>query len=133
MKKAKFFRLFFTTFLLIFILFSPACKKREAKKEEVIKIGAILPLTGGAAEFGVGNKNGIILMVEDINAKGGVDGKKISVFFEDSQSDPKIAISIFNKMLKTDEPDFLFICLSSVAMALKPLIEQNKIPAFCVS
>lgn len=131
MKKAKFFRLFFTTFLLIFILFSPACKKKEAKKEETIKIGAILPLTGSAAEWGVAMKNGMELAIDKINKKGGVNGKKIIIKYEDNQSEPKMAVSAINKLISTQEIPVILTIQSSVSLAIAPIANQNKVVLLC--
>lgn len=134
MKNKKFlFILAAVAILAAVLIIVTQFQKPKESSENVIKIGAILPLTGSAAEFGVGNKNGITLMIEDINNSGGIDGKKISVSYEDSQNDPKTAASIFNKMIVSNKPDVLFICMSSISMSLKPLIESKRIPAFCVA
>ncbi len=110
-------------------------QKQDIQKQErhVFKIAAILPLSGSAAEFGVGNKNGISLAVEEINAKGSINHQELSITYHDSQNDPKVSVSEFNKILTMEKPDFLFICMSGISMTLKPMIEQNKIPAFCVA
>lgn len=50
--------------------------KTEAKKEEVVKIGATAPLTGPLAIYGVTATNGSKLAMEEINKNGGVLGKK---------------------------------------------------------
>ena len=105
----------------------------NAEEVEVYKIGAILPLTGPGAVFGEEDKRGIILAVEDINSKGGINGKKIEVIFEDSKTDPKEAVTIFNKFLAFSIPPVILSELSSVGMALKPLIEENKIVMFIIA
>ncbi|MDX2290195.1 MAG: branched-chain amino acid ABC transporter substrate-binding protein [Hyphomicrobiaceae bacterium] len=56
------------------------------------------PLTGPNAAFGAQLKNGGAQAVEDINASGGIAGKKIELSFEDDVSDPKQGVSIANKM-----------------------------------
>jgi branched-chain amino acid transport system substrate-binding protein len=105
-----------------------------AKKEpETIKIGAILPLTGTAAEFGEDEQRGILLALEDINSKGGVNGHKIEVIFEDSKTEPKEAVTIFNKFLTKSPPPVILTAMSSVGMALKPLIKEHKIVMFIVA
>jgi branched-chain amino acid transport system substrate-binding protein len=63
------------------------------KKEGEIKLGFIGPLTGPAASYGIPQKNGAVLAVEEINAAGGLNGKKIEVIYEDSQMDPNNLIS----------------------------------------
>ncbi|RMD57361.1 MAG: hypothetical protein D6828_03820 [Nitrospirae bacterium] len=64
------FRSIFTVLLAVILIGSlfliNGCKKQEP---ETIKIGAILPLTGDAAQYGEWAKNGISLAVDEINAK----------------------------------------------------------------
>lgn len=68
--------------------------KQEAT---VIKIGVAGPLTGPNASFGTQLKNGALQAAEDINANGGINGKKIELFFGDDVSDPKQGVSVANK------------------------------------
>ncbi len=66
------------------MVFSFGCAKKEEKE---IKIGAVLPLTGSAAVWGENSKMGLEIALDEVNAAGGVKGKKINLIFEDSQSD----------------------------------------------
>ena len=66
--------------------------------EETIKMGVGGPLTGPNAAFGAQLRNGAAQAVEDINAAGGINGKKILLVFEDDVSDPKQGVSVANKM-----------------------------------
>ncbi|MDR2179843.1 MAG: ABC transporter substrate-binding protein [Synergistaceae bacterium] len=65
--------------------------------EETIKIGVTAPLTGNFAEYGQDMKNANTLAVDEINAKGGVLGKKVELIIMDSKSDPKEAALIAQK------------------------------------
>src|ERR1039458_8969333 len=67
--------------------------KKSNSAGSSIKIGAILPLTGDAAEYGRNDRDGITLAVNQANASGGVGGRKIEVDFEDCQTDAKRAIA----------------------------------------
>ncbi|MGA0597571.1 branched-chain amino acid ABC transporter substrate-binding protein [Enterovirga sp. CN4-39] len=62
-----------------------------------IKMAVAGPITGANAAFGAQLKNGAEQAVEDINAKGGVLGQKISVQVGDDASDPKQGVSLANK------------------------------------
>ncbi|MCP8940432.1 branched-chain amino acid ABC transporter substrate-binding protein [Alsobacter sp. SYSU M60028] len=64
-----------------------------------IKLGVAGPITGPNAAFGAQLKNGVEQAVEDINAKGGVMGQKISVSVGDDVSDPKQGVSVANKFV----------------------------------
>ncbi|KUO54343.1 MAG: branched chain amino acid ABC transporter substrate-binding protein [Alphaproteobacteria bacterium BRH_c36] len=68
------------------------------KADDTIKMGVAGPLTGGSAAFGAQLKNGAMQAVEDINAAGGINGKKIELVYEDDGGDPKQGVSIANKM-----------------------------------
>jgi branched-chain amino acid transport system substrate-binding protein len=62
-----------------------------------IKIGVAGPITGPNAAFGAQLKNGVEMAVEDINAKGGINGQKLQVVVGDDVSDPKQGVSVANK------------------------------------
>ena len=81
-------KIFKLIFLVLFLI-------HNLSAEEVVKIGSIGILTGEGAAWGIAAKNGIDLAVEKINSQGGVLGKKIKVYHQDDQGDPKKAISAF--------------------------------------
>ena len=58
-----------------------------AEGEKTIVIGGSGPLTGDAAQYGVGVKNAIQLAVNEVNAAGGVNGNKLKLVFEDDEAD----------------------------------------------
>lgn len=98
-----------------------------AKKEE-IKIGAILPLTGEGAKYGQSAKRGIDLAVEEINLKGGIKGKKLTVVYEDSKGDPKEGTSAIQKLITMEKvPAIIGAMASSVTLAVAPIAEKNKV------
>ncbi len=69
---------------------------------EVIKIGGIGPLSGPNSTYGISVKEGADLLAEEINAAGGINGKKVEFNFEDDQSDNTVAASAFNKLVDKD-------------------------------
>src|ERR1700681_3440046 len=75
-----------------------------------IKIGFLPALTGPSSSTGVGINRGTELAVEEINAAGGIDGRKIELIVRDTQSDPTKAVN------------------SGEALAATPLIARDKIP-----
>ncbi|GAI09057.1 unnamed protein product, partial [marine sediment metagenome] len=95
--------------------------------EEVIKIGATLPLTGDYSNFGVDAKNVIDLVVEEVNEVG-IDGKKIEVIYEDDQCDPKQVVTTVNKLINIDGVKIILgpFC-SGAALAAVPLTQNNEI------
>jgi len=66
-----------------------------------IKLGASAPLTGPRALLGKYFKEGVDMAVEEINANGGVLGKKLSIAYEDDQADnPNAAITSMSKLME---------------------------------
>jgi branched-chain amino acid transport system substrate-binding protein len=101
-------------------------KKTEGTKAEAIKIGAILPLTGDAAEYGNNDKNGIDLAVEQVNAAGGIKGRKLEVVYEDCQMDAKLAVAAINKLGMQNVPAVIDDAVSTLALAMVPVANSNK-------
>jgi len=99
-----------------------------AKKEpEVYKIGAILPLTGNLAFLGEPERDAIKLAVEDINAAGGIKGKKLEVVIEDSKGDPKQGAMITNKFISIDKIKAIVTSVTTIGLAAQPICDKNKI------
>lgn len=67
-----------------------------------IKIGFIGPLTGDAAAYGEPVKDGIELAVEEINKSGGVNGRQISMIYEDGKCDGQAGASATQKLVNID-------------------------------
>jgi len=117
------------TCVFAFALFLSGC----SKKETAIQIGAILPLTGDLAALGVPIKQSIEIAEDEINSSGGIDGKKIQVIYEDSQGDPKTAISQFNRMVSVNKIKYIISYLTGVSQALKPLADKENVLLFALS
>lgn len=109
---------------LLFVLVA-GCGKNE---NETIKIGAILPLTGSAAQWGTPCKNASMIAVDEINSEGGINGKKIEITFEDTQAEPAKGVSAIQKLIDTEKPvAILGAVASSVSLAIAPIAEKNKV------
>ena len=95
---------------------------KEPKGEEVIKIGVILPLSGGAVTYGEQIKNGIDLALEKISES------KINVIYEDSKCDPKESVSAYNKLVSIDGVKIIIgdFCSSST-LSMTPLAERDRV------
>src|SRR5882724_7457363 len=70
--------------------------------QSTIKIGVITSLTGSQAAFGEAHKNGYSIALDEINAKGGVLGKKLELDFYDDQSKPDQAVQGVSKLVDQD-------------------------------
>lgn len=70
---------------------------------QTISIGAILPLTGASASVGEDQRRGVELAVEQVNAHGGVLGKKFQVLVEDSGGNAPTALSAARKLVSVNK------------------------------
>ncbi|MCK4341608.1 MAG: ABC transporter substrate-binding protein [Phycisphaerae bacterium] len=93
-----------------------------------IKIGATLPLSGDAAVWGKNTQQGIDLALEQINASGGVLGRKLEVIYEDTQALAKEGVSAYRKLVTVHEvPAIIDDSVSSVTLAMAPMAEKDKV------
>jgi branched-chain amino acid transport system substrate-binding protein len=96
---------------------------------ETIKVGVLLPLTGSQAKFGEIEKRSYEMAAEEINAKGGVKGKKIELLFEDDTGKPDVGRSGVEKLISREKvPVITGGYSSSVTLAATPVAQQFKVP-----
>ncbi len=113
--------------LVVWGAYSLSTQKQVAEGEP-IKIGAILPLSGKLTSYGDSSRWGIELAVEEINSAGGVNNRKISVIYEDSQGDPLVGVSALNKLINQDRINVVLgPVMSSVALSVAPIAESNEV------
>ena len=74
-----------------------------AHAQDVVKIGFHAPLTGFAAADGKSARQGAELAVQQANAKGGINGKKIELVVYDDEGKPENAIPLANKLIGQDK------------------------------
>ncbi|MGD9132786.1 MAG: ABC transporter substrate-binding protein [Desulfobacterales bacterium] len=94
-----------------------------------IKIGVMLPLTGRQAEFGRIQQKAVLMAAEEINAGGGVNGKKIEPIIADTKGRPDAGRAAIKKLIRQDK--VLVIAggfSSSATWATGSVAQQNKIP-----
>ena len=94
-----------------------------------IKIGVYADLTGQTSAFGQSTKNGVELAVEEINAAGGVGGKKLEILIEDDQGRPEQAKTAVSKLVNQDKVQVLIgEATSTNSLAAAPVAQEAKIP-----
>ena len=101
-----------------------------AAAQTPIKIGSILSVTGPAAFLGEDMKAGMELAVEEINAKGGVAGRKIDWIFYDAESQTQKGLTATRRLLDQDKVDMIVGGgnMSGMAIAMLGLTEKAAIP-----
>jgi len=117
----KIIRLFAAAAVIIALSIAPALAA------PAIKVGAILAVTGPASFLGAPEAKTLEMVVEEINAKGGINGSKIELVIKDSGASPEKAIS-FAKQLIEEEKVFAIIgpSTSGETMKIKDIAEQGK-------
>jgi len=117
----------FRTFLLS--AFVIATLAGAALAQDTIKIGEFASMTGKEAVFGQLSHKGVQLAVDEVNAAGGVLGKKIEVLLEDDQSKPGEAATIVKKFISRDKVVALLGEISSSrTLEGAPIAQNAKIP-----
>src|SRR3989442_11494894 len=92
-----------------------------AAAQETIKVGVIQPLTGAFAASGNYVTNGAKIAADEINAKGGILGKKIELVIEDNKSNPTEAAAVAEKLITSDKvPVLMGAWGSSLTLAVMP-------------
>lgn len=89
------------------------------------KIGAALALTGDAAAWGEASKNAILLAQEEINAKGGVNGKNLEIVVEDIKSSSKDSVSAVSKLINIDKVNAVMITWLDSYQGSESVVPKN--------
>jgi len=96
---------------------------------EPVKVGAIVSLTGWAGFLGTPIKESIEVAQDEINAKGGVLGRQIQVFFEDDQSNPTNSVVAATKLIKDKKVGFMIgPSFTAGCMSILPICEEQQVP-----
>jgi branched-chain amino acid transport system substrate-binding protein len=109
----------------------PGCRKPAESHQDAatIKVGEYASLTGKEAAFGQSSHKGTVLAIEQINAAGGVLGKKIELISEDNQSKAGESVTIAQKLISRDN---VIAVLGEVAsgrsLEAAPICQRSQIP-----
>jgi len=94
-----------------------------------VKVGIVLPLTGAQAKFGEVEKLSFDLALEEINAAGGINGKKLELLIEDDTGRPEVGRSVVEKLITKDKVVMLGGGYSSsVTYAVAGVCQQQAMP-----
>lgn len=102
-----------------------------------VNVGVILPLSGANAQFGINSRQGIELVVEEINASGGLKalgGSKINLVVADSTSAPAAAATVAQRMIgENDCCAIVGAFASSLTLAIQEVTERRRVPLLTMS
>src|SRR5712671_138475 len=95
-------------------------------QQQPIKIGMSMPQTGALSGGGKAALVALNMWVEDVNAKGGLLGRKVELIAYDDQGNPSLTPGIYTKLLDVDKVDLLIAPYATVPTApLMPLVKQR--------
>jgi branched-chain amino acid transport system substrate-binding protein len=94
-----------------------------------IRIGGLFAVTGPASFLGEPEKKTLELLVNEANAKGGINGMKLEVFIYDTAGDATKAVQLATKLIKDDKVSVIIgPSTTGESMAVIPVAEKEKIP-----
>jgi branched-chain amino acid transport system substrate-binding protein len=100
---------------------------KNSGEEKTIKIGIVSHLSGELASYGVPMKNAAELAIEEINGKGGINGKKVELIIEDDNSDSNQAVLAMNKLVNIDKVNYVLSAQGSGSTSvIIPVAQNNK-------
>ena len=105
-----------------------------AAEKKPIKIGISQLLSGSHATFFQKHTvDPAILAVEEINNKGGINGRKIVFVVEDNKGNAATGLSVAKKLISVDKVEMIFISVSPATLASIPVAEENKVIMMAIS
>lgn len=113
---------------LVFPFFGCAGKTSGASKNDPIKIGHEVALTGGSALWGQSEKNALEMEVEKINAAGGVLGRQIELVPYDNKADQAEGVNVAKRLIADGVIAIIGPAQSGVGIAASSITEEAKIP-----
>ena len=106
---------------------TPASPAKAPAAAEPIKVGAILAVTGGAANLGGPEAKTAQMYVDSLNNAGGINGHKIQLLVKDSATTPAQALSLAKQLIEEDKVlAIIGPSTSGETMAIKDVCQENK-------
>jgi branched-chain amino acid transport system substrate-binding protein len=102
---------------------------QSSKSSKPIRVGVLSNLTGDKANIGVHEVNGIKMAIDELNAKGGVLGRKLEMFTGDARGNPTDGVNACRRLISENKVDFIIGSgQSGTNIACTPLANDAKIP-----
>ncbi|NIO04983.1 MAG: ABC transporter substrate-binding protein [Proteobacteria bacterium] len=120
--------LFFATILAL-LLVSHLGVSPSLAAEEPYKVGAVLEVTGGLSFLGEPGRNTLVMIEEEINKSGGINGHPLEIIIYDTEGQPTRAVTLTQKLIKRDKVSAIVGPMSSGSvLAMIPIIQEARIP-----
>lgn len=112
----------------IFLFFLTLCLLCSCASKQDLTIGAVVPLTGWGAYYGVSELYGMEIARDEINVAGGIHENTIQIAAEDSKGDGKEAVSATQKLLSFSKPLAFAVSFAPPTLAVAPILKEAQIP-----
>ncbi|MHC1701961.1 MAG: ABC transporter substrate-binding protein [Humidesulfovibrio sp.] len=100
-----------------------------SKESDTIKIGAVLSVTGPASFLGEPEKNTLLMLQEELNAAGGIEGRKLEIIIYDDETDVNKSVMAAKKLIEQDKVAVVFgPSTSGNTLAIAKFFAPAKIP-----
>lgn len=103
-------------------------EQKTTASTDSLKIGAMGPLTGPVAVYGVSATNGTKLAIEEINANGGILGKQVDLNLLDEKGEPTEAVNAYNKLVDWGMVALLGDVTSKTTVAVAEVAKNDQLP-----
>ncbi|HWS56484.1 MAG TPA: ABC transporter substrate-binding protein [Pyrinomonadaceae bacterium] len=127
-------RTLITLVTLALLLSTLACERRGGgggggDDTGPIKVGIYGDLSGQTSSFGQSTKNGAVMAIDEINAAGGINGRKVEYVMEDDQGQPAQAATVVTKLINQDRVHAVLGEVASTnSLAAAPKAQEAKVP-----
>ena len=103
-------------------------------QEKEIRVGALMATSGPAAFLGASEKNAFDMLVDQINARGGMHGYKIKPFFYDTEGNSTSAAQQFRRLAETDKVHVVIgPSTTGESLVVKPIANELKVPTITMA
>lgn len=96
-------------------------------KKNPIKVGFVGGLTGRLSDLGTAGRNGVILAVEEINRRGGIDGRPVELITKDDKQDPEVALRVDRELIDEGVVAIIGHMTSTMSMAAVPFTNKQRV------
>jgi branched-chain amino acid transport system substrate-binding protein len=105
------------------------CLSVPAKAQDTLKLGLVAAMSGQSAKSGEAIVRGLSIAIDEINAKGGVLGKKLELVVRDDESNPAKGLVAARELVQRENVAAFFGGLDTpVSLAIVPFANQSKVP-----
>lgn len=113
---------------IIVVLIIWAYTARKPLVTNSVTIGIMTPLTGEVASWGDMQRKSTEMVLAEINAKGGIHGRRVNVIYEDDHATPKVGVNAFRKLAIVDKvPIVVGSPASGVTLAVASIANKEKV------